>query len=495
MKSSLKKACLHHLRCTFGLDEYRPGQRKAVQAVLSDRDVLCILPTGAGKSLCWQLPAVVHGGMAVVISPLIALMRDQVQHLADVDIPAVSLDSLMTPEEKDDALRRIRAGEVQIVFVSPERLAQPRFRRLCQDVQPWLVVVDEAHCAVQWGESFRPAYRDIAGFIGGLPVRPVICALTATADDGMQRAIRTQLGMRRPKQVLLPILRENLIHEVRTTLDRTREINRLLQDATGKTVIFCRSRARAEALSERLTSGGLRAAYYHAGMEREVRLRVQQRFMEADTAVLCATSAFGLGVDIPDIRLVIHDYLPDSLIDYVQQTGRAGRDGAAARCILLLEPNDLVSKANIEKRAKEKFKRRPIRRWRFLRKKWRELHRVMAVLMASNCIPAAASRAFGHKAAPCGRCSACNHGRLVDSVPSLAGMKDWQIRAWILLWQRDALAKQLHCPPGEILSDAAIRRGAKDFVFPKDASARPEMDRLLRHFRRESMYEVRRDGI
>ena len=495
MKSSLKKACLHHLRCTFGLDDYRPGQRDAVQAVLSGRDVLCILPTGAGKSLCWQLPAVVHGGLTVVISPLIALMRDQVQHLTDIGIPAAALDSLMTQEKKDDAVRRIRAGEVQIVFVSPERLAQPGFRRLCQDVQPWLVVVDEAHCAVQWGESFRPAYRDIAGFIAELPVRPVLCAMTATADDVMQRDIRARLGMHRARQIVLPILRENLIHEVHTTLDRTREICLQLQRAEGKTVIFCRSRARAEKLSELLRGNGFSATFYHAGMDKDERLRVQQRFMEGREAVLCATSAFGLGVDIPDIRLVIHDYLPDSLIDYIQQTGRAGRDGETARCILLLEPNELVSKAAIEKRAKDKFKRNPFKRWRKLRKKRRELRHVMDVLMASDCIVAAASRAFGHWTKPCGKCSACLHGRLVDKAPSLAGMKDWQIRAWILLWQRDALAKRLRCLPGEILSDAAIRRGAKHYVFPMGMPARPEMERLLRHFRRETMHEAPRDGI
>ncbi len=495
MKSSLKKACLHHLQCTFGLDDYRPGQREAVQAILSGRDVLCILPTGAGKSLCWQLPAVVHGGLTVVISPLIALMRDQVQHLADIGVPAVSLDSLMSPEEKGEAVRRIWQGEVQIVFVSPERLEQSSFRRLCRDAQPWLIVVDEAHCAVQWGENFRPAYREIAGFIAELPARPVLCALTATADGSMQRGICTQLGLRRPRQVLLPILRENLTHEVRTTLDRTREIGALLQRAEGKAVVFCRSRARTERLSELLRANGIHAAFYHAGLEREDRLQVQQRFMEGSATVLCATSAFGLGVDIPDIRLVIHDYLPDSLIDYIQQTGRAGRDGADARCILLLEPNELVSKAAIEKRAKDRFKRKPFKRWRYLRKKRRELRQAMDVLMASGCIPAAASRAFGHRAEPCGRCSACLHGRLVDRAPSLVGMKDWQIRAWILLWQRDALAKKLQCPPKDILSEAAIRKGAKDYVFPKDASIRPEMERLLRHFRRESMHEIRRAGI
>lgn len=488
MKRSLNKACLHHLRCTFGLDNYRPGQREAVQAILSGRDVLCILPTGAGKSLCWQLPAVVHGGLTVVVSPLIALMRDQVQHLADIGIAAVSLDSLMTPEEKDRAVLRIRQGSVQIVFVSPERLEQPRFRCLCQEITPWLVVVDEAHCAVQWGESFRPAYRGIAEFVASMPVRPVLCALTATADDAMQRAIQRQLGVRRPKRLILPILRENLVHEVRTTLDRTGDIRQLLQTEEGKTVIFCRSRARAEALYEQLTAGGIRAAFYHAGMEREDRLAVQQRFLEGAVRVLCATSAFGLGVDIPDIRLVIHDYLPDSLIDYIQQTGRAGRDGEDARCTLLLEPNELVSKAAIEKRAKDRFKHKPIKRWRFLRTKRRELQQVMKVLMASDCIPAAAARAFGHRAADCMTCSACVHGRLVDKAPFLVGLKDWQIRAWILLWQRDAVAKQLKCPAKNVLSEVAIRRGAKHYVFPKDASVRPEMERLLMHFRRERMH-------
>ena len=495
MKSSLKKACLHHLRSTFGLADYRPGQKEAVQAILSGRDVLCILPTGAGKSLCWQLPAVVHDGLTVVISPLIALMRDQVQHLQAIGVAAVTLDSLMSPEEKAEAVRRIRQGSVRIAFVSPERLEQSAFRQLCREMKPWLAVVDEAHCAVQWGESFRPAYRGIADFLAALPQRPVVCALTATADESMQRTIRAQLGMRRPKRVLLPILRENLVHEARTTLDRTGDVRRIVCTAEGKTVIFCRSRARAEALGDLLAKAGFRAAYYHAGMAREARIAVQQRFQEGGVQVLCATSAFGLGVDIPDIRLVIHDYLPDSLIDYIQQSGRAGRDGETARCILLLEPNELVSKAAIAKRAKDKFPRRPIARWRYLRKRCRELHRAMRVLMASDCIPAAASEAFGHRAAPCGRCSACRKGRLVGAVPSFRGMKDWQIRAWVLQWQRDALARQRSCLPGDILPDEALRMAAKRYVFPAGADAPPELVRLLRHFRHERMHENGTDGI
>lgn len=485
MKSSLKKACLHHLRDTFGLKDYRPGQREAVQAILSGRDVLCILPTGAGKSLCWQLPAVVHDGLTLVVSPLIALMHDQVRHLKEAGVPAASLDSLMTPPEKDAAVQLIRQGRVRIVFVSPERLEQPGFRKLCQDMKPWLIVVDEAHCAVHWGESFRPAYQGIPGFIAALPVRPVICALTATADERMQHDIRVQLGMRRMKRVMLPIVRENLIHEVRTTLDRTREILRFVQAADGKTVIFCRSRARAQTLSGLLAANGRRSLFYHAGMNREERLAAQEMFMSGHVDILCATSAFGLGVDIPDIRVVIHDYLPDSLSDYIQQSGRGGRDGKPARCLLFLEPNELVNKAMIPRRAKDRLKRSPIKRWFCLRKKWRELRQVMSVLMAGQCIPAAAAEAFGHKADPCGCCSACQGGRLICKAPSFAGMKEWQIRAWILQWQRDALARKHKCAPREILSDAAIRMGARYYVFPSDVPAREEMTRLLAHFRRE----------
>ena len=182
MKHSLKQETLRHLRETFGLTDYRPGQKAAVQALLSGRDVMCILPTGAGKSLCWQLPAVVHAGVTVVISPLIALMRDQVQHLTAIGMLAVSLDSLMSPAEKEQALSAIRSGAVRIVFVSPERLQQSSFRHLCREIQPWLIVVDEAHCIVQWGGEFRPAYRQIGDFLHGLQTRPVLCAMTATAD-------------------------------------------------------------------------------------------------------------------------------------------------------------------------------------------------------------------------------------------------------------------------------------------------------------------------
>ncbi len=495
MKYSLKRACLRHLRDTFGLEDYRPGQKAAAHALLSGRDVMCILPTGAGKSLCWQLPAVVHDGLTVVVSPLIALMRDQVQHLSAIGIPAVSLDSLMSPQERQAVAGQIRAGQVRIVYVSPERLEQSGFRSLCEEMKPWLVVVDEAHCVVQWGEKFRPAYQNIQGFLQALPVRPVLCAMTATADESLQRAIHRNLGMQRPRRVLLPILRENLIYQVRTTLDRTGAILHLMQQDPCRTVIFCRTRQRTENLAALLAESGVAAAYYHAGMPREDRMGVQERFLAGEAQVLCATTAFGLGVDIPDIRRVVHDHLPDSLIDYVQQSGRAGRDGQEAECILLLEPNALVGKVFTVRKCRDRLRRRPIRGLGEWLRAHRGMRHVLKVMLASDCIPTGIARAFGGKAAPCGQCSACRRGKLVRKAPDVFFMTERQIRLWVLAWQRRALADHLHIRPSEVMPEEAMRRAAKALVYPAECTLRPEMDRLLRHFRRQRMHEDVGNGI
>ncbi len=494
MNGQMKKACRRHLRETFGLAQYRPGQKTAVHALLSGRDLMCILPTGAGKSLCWQLPAVVHPGLTVVVSPLIALMHDQVQHLHAAGIPALSLDSLMSAEEKADAAAKIRSGEVRILFVSPERLEQPGFRRLCQQVCPWLVVVDEAHCVVQWGEHFRPAYANIAGFLRSLPKRPVICALTATADDTAQRAICKSLG-RRMKRVLLPILRENLLYEVRTTADAVGAILRLVTEEPCKTVIFCRTRKRTEALAALLSQTGVSADFYHAGLEREERTASQDRFLEGKTQVLCATTAFGLGVDIPDIRRIIHDHPPNSLIDYVQQSGRAGRDGEPAQCLLLLEPNELVARCSLTGKRHGQILRHPVRGVREMLRTRRGFRQLLKVTMASACIPSAIAKVFGKRAPACGRCSACRKGKLMRRPPDLLNMQPREVRAWVLLWQRDALAKKLGIPGEKVLPRRAVSMASKYLVVPEDCEARPEIERLLKHFRGERMHEAGPDGI
>jgi len=483
-KMRFKRECIRHLTNTFGLECYRPGQKRAVHTLLSGRDVLCVLPTGAGKSLCWQLPALVHPGLTVVVSPLIALMRDQVQHLSALGIPAASLDSLMSSQERQRMTKRIRSGEIRIVFVSPERLEQQAFRQLCRDVPPWLIVVDEAHCVVRWGDSFRPAYHGIASFISMLKKRPAVCAMTATADESMQRAIVSALQMKRPRRILLPILRENLVYTVLTTLDRTGQILQLQQQTACRTVIFCRSRVRCEHLAERLSTQGVSAAYYHAGMERAERMSVQHRFQSGTFEVLCATTAFGMGVDIPDIRRVIHDYLPDTLIDYVQQTGRCGRDGQRAECILLFEPNEIVRKASITRHAKAKYPWQPIRRQIYLRRFWQEQRKLLRVLFASACIPGGIARAFGSQSQACGVCSACRQGVRLQRVPSFAGMKKWQLRAWLLRWQRDMAARQKGVPAKKFVTDRQINTAARSLVFPAGSQTPDELERLIAYFRR-----------
>ncbi len=482
MKRSYRRACQAHLKNTFHLDSFRPGQKAAAYALLSGRDLLCILPTGAGKSLCWQLPAVVHAGLTVVVSPLIALMRDQVQHLMANGVPAVTLNSLMTSDERAAAMTRLWSGEISIVFVAPERLSNAEFCQLCDARPPWLVVVDEAHCVVQWGEEFRPAYAKIADFVRALSARPVLCAMTATADGRMQHAITDALGMRRRKRVLLPIVRPNLRYSVCTTLNRTGEILRLAEDAQGKMVVFCRSRNRAESLAGLMKSRGVHADHYHAGLARDQREGVQQRFQSGEIHVLTATTAFGMGVDIPDIRCVVHDYLPDTLIDYVQQSGRAGRDGRDADCVLLLEPMEIDRKASKLRRGL-KNARWLISRMRHLRSEWGPVRELLCVLLTANCIPSAIAGAFGRRVRACGMCSACRHGPMLKRVPPLPYMTRADVVAFFLAWQRDAIAEQLGISRRKVLSDAEIASAAKRLVLPQKMSVHAApLQRLLDHF-------------
>ena len=483
MKRSVKRMCQHHLRDTFCLPQFRPGQKAAAYALLSGRDLLCVLPTGAGKSLCWQLPAVVHGSLTVVITPLIALMRDQVAHLARQGVKAVTLNSLMSPEEYAHALQALHAGAADILLVSPERLRNPALASLFASRPPWMVVVDEAHCIVQWGGEFRPAYGAIGEFIRTLPQRPVICAMTATADQDMQRAIAESLMLTHYKRVTLPMVRANLIYEVRTTLDRTGDILRLCREAPLRTVVFCRSRARAENLAMLLQKQGILADYYHAGRTREERETIEQRYALGQITVLAATSAFGMGIDIPDVRRVIHDYLPETLIDYVQQAGRAGRDGQDADCILLLEPMDVINCGSLLRRGLKRQKQHPLRQMKMLRTEWLPVRQMLRVMMTASCITASIARGFGSRTRSCGRCSACRRGPLVRRVPPLPFMSEKQTMVYFLRWQRDALARQMHLPRRKVLTEQQLDQAVRWFSLPGAAGEhlRP-LSRLLEYF-------------
>ena len=476
---------LQALQTIFGLQGFRPGQEKAVDALLRGRDLICILPTGAGKSLCWQLPAVLHEGWTLVVSPLIALMRDQLRGLQAHGLDAVCLDSLQTEEEREASLHLLETGQTKIALVSPERLQSVRFCRAVQARPPWLMVVDEAHCVPRWGDSFRPAYAQLDQFLGDLPARPVLCAMTATADAAMRRDIARSLGMRRPKRVVLPVTRDNLRMAVNTTIHPEETILLLMEEHAGeKRVVFCRTRRETERLAALLRLEGMAAEHYHAGMDREERLAVQARFTDGKTEVLTATTAFGMGVDVPDIRCIVLSGLPDTMLDLAQQFGRAGRDGESADCVLLLDP------AGLETRRKH-LRRRRKDGWAQWHKAHRETSALLDWCLSGRCLQQGIARAFGQRCAPCGVCSACLRAkrlgrfRRLTATPEIHHMRERHLRAWALRWERAEIARQSGAGRQAVMPEHVLRRAAETGIVPSGARMRGadirRMQALLDH--------------
>ena len=344
------------LRDVFGHEAFRPGQEAIIEAVLSGRDCLGVMPTGAGKSLTYQIPARVLGGTTLVVSPLIALMKDQVDAMARVGLRATFLNSSLDPEERRARVQRIRRGELELVYAAPEGL-EASVGSALSGVRLSALAVDEAHCISQWGHDFRPAYRnlrDLKARFGGLPV----LALTATATAQVTRDIVDQLGMDDPLVLRGTFFRPNLrLHAYRKGEGRghgaamagrglkTRDaLLRLVRSRPGESgIVYCLSRKSVEATAELLRDHGVRATAYHAGMEPEERTRAQDAFHSGEVEVVCATVAFGMGIDKPDIRYVIHRDMPRSIEGYYQEIGRAGRDGARSECVLFYSWADVVS--------------------------------------------------------------------------------------------------------------------------------------------------------
>lgn len=327
----------------WGYDTLRPLQEEAICASLERRDSLVVLPTGAGKSVCYQIPPLVRGGLDVVVSPLISLMKDQVDGLVASGVAAVALHSAMSPEDQADAERAIEAGEVRLLFAAPERLLTSRTRDLLRRAKPNAIVVDEAHCISHWGHDFRPEYRRLTDLKRTLP-EASWHAFTATATERVRDDIVAQLGLDDAAVLVGDCDRPNLVYRVLPRVDARNQCLEAVKRHDGQAVIvYCISRKDTEKTAEWLKKQGIEAAAYHAGLNPKVRQRVQDRFMQERLQVVCATVAFGMGVDRSDVRCVVHMAMPKSIEHYQQEAGRAGRDGLEAECVLLYSSADVMS--------------------------------------------------------------------------------------------------------------------------------------------------------
>ena len=325
---------LELLKTYFGYDEFLPLQEEIIGAVIAGRDCFALMPTGGGKSLCYQLPAMALPGLTLVVSPLIALMKDQVDALESNGLPAVFINSAQTPDELRQVVRRIRGGEIKLLYVAPERVIEPRFANFLQTLDISLIAIDEAHCVSEWGHEFRPAYRELSSLRRVSPTAPVI-ALTATATERVRADVLSQLGLREPQSFISSFNRPNLTYAVVPKESDLSALLSLLERHRGESaIIYCGSRKATEDMAQTLTERGFAAEAYHAGLEPEARRGVQDRFIRDRTPIVAATIAFGMGINKPDVRLVVHHDLPKSIESYYQETGRAGRDGLPSECVL-----------------------------------------------------------------------------------------------------------------------------------------------------------------
>lgn len=432
---SVDPRALEALNRYFGYDSFRPGQSGIVSAILTGHDVLGVMPTGAGKSICYQIPAAILPGVAIVISPLISLMRDQVDALNDVGLPAAFINTTQTPDEQDLVFAQALSGQIKLLYAAPERLETERFRNFAVRVPISLVAVDEAHCVSQWGQDFRSSYLGIGEFIAGLPTRPTVAAFTATATERVRRDIVSILGLHAPSITVTGFDRPNLYFDV-ISMPRKDKASWVASyiashpDESG--IVYCATRKETEALAESLNSAvaelraaggadvsdiGTIAVAYHGGMSADAREKAQRDFVTDRVPVVVATNAFGMGIDKSNVRFVIHHNMPESIEAYYQEAGRAGRDGEPSRCTLLWNESDIVTRRRLLDSDYENERLTPEEQEAVRASKRRLLDAMVGYCRTTDCLHAYMTRYFGETAGAAaktdgkcvGGCANCEH--------------------------------------------------------------------------------------
>lgn len=331
------------LKILFGYDSFRAGQKSVIDSILAGRDAFAVMPTGAGKSVCYQIPAVLLPGITLVISPLISLMQDQVKALNEAGVQAAFINSSLSEKDYNETIRKARQGTYKIIYIAPERLVTEGFLALAKSVPVSMVTVDEAHCISQWGQDFRPSYMKIVEFVKTLEKRPIISAFTATATETVREDIICTLGLQNPFTLVNGFDRENLFFQVDKPKNKEQYILKYISEHSGDSgIIYCATRKNVDNIYELLKGKGVSVGKYHAGMSAEERKKMQDDFVFDYTSIVVATNAFGMGIDKSNVRFVIHYNMPQSMENYYQEAGRAGRDGLDAKCILLFSPQDIV---------------------------------------------------------------------------------------------------------------------------------------------------------
>ena len=410
------------LKEIFGYDSFRDGQEKVIDAVLSGRDALAIMPTGAGKSICFQVPALMLKGVTLVVSPLISLMKDQVNSLTQNGVKAAFINGSLTEKQIAKAMENARAGKYKIIYVAPERLNTYSFLSLSDYIDISLICVDEAHCVSQWGQDFRPSYLEIGEYIKSLPVRPVVCAVTATATPKVRRDIVDFIGLKNPDVTLLSFDRKNLHFAVLKPKSKPNELRRFLDLYKGRSgIVYCSSRKTADSLYEALKIEGYSVTKYHAGLEAEERKRNQELFINDKREVVIATNAFGMGIDKSNVSFVIHYNMPGDIESYYQEAGRAGRDGCNADCILFYNGRDIQTQRYFIDTAEENPNMSRNERLKFRSIRLSRLQSMIKYTESESCLRQCMLSYFGEEAPDfCGNCLVCQSKQKDENITTAA---------------------------------------------------------------------------